>query len=222
MYIHNPVTAVIYRFICLFLCGYGLFINALPLSPSHILHMLSYFTILTNLLCLYVYIKCIFISSASMLSNELTKYNSTLIFFKGLATVSAVVSCIAYHYVLRKNGLAYTIRGLMIIESDDFFVHYIVPFVTVTDWLLFQPKGLFKWKYIGIWMFFPLIYFAFSMLRYGISGNYPYYFMNINRYGIRTFIFTIFLIAILCLITGTLLVCLDFFINKYFPVKGKK
>ena len=158
MYIHNPTSAIVYRFICLFTCFFGLFFNVMPFTASRILHMLSYFTILTNILCLIVYIYCILISTKSLLTGKPAHYSDTVIYYKGLATLSAIVSCVVYNFVLQSEDVTHTMRGIMVIGRNDLFVHYLVPFLTVGDWLMFQPKGMFKWRYCISWLIYPLIY----------------------------------------------------------------
>ncbi len=209
MYIHNPISAIVYRAICLILCLYGIFLNLMPFSLSRITHMLSYYTILSNILCSVVFAVCIYISVRALVHNKFAKYGRTIIFFKGLATMSIIVSFIAYHYMLTDQGLVVNTRGLMIIDGKDFFVHYMVPFFTLGDWLLFQPKGLIKFRQPLIWLSVPMLYLGIVMAKSTYLGDYPYFFMNIGSNGYGTFIKYIACIGAICIVIGFLLAFAD-------------
>lgn len=209
MYIKNPTSAIIFRFICLFLCAYGLIINIVPFSTSKFLHMLTYFTILTNILCSYVFVRCVLLSTISMFTGSETQYSNSLIFLKGLATMSIIISCIVYHFVLKNSDISYSARGIMEISKNDFFVHYLVPFFTTADWILFQPKGRYKWTDPLKWIAFPLIYITVVMFVNKYTEDYPYFFMNVRTYGLNTFFSIIVVLGILCLIIGYGIVALD-------------
>ncbi len=222
MYIKNPTSAVIFRFICLFACAYGLALNIIPFSTSKFLHMMTYFTILTNILCFYVILYCLFVSLRSMFTNSPARYNKNVLFIKGLATMAILVSCLVYHFILKNSDISYTTRGIMEVSKNDFFVHYIVPFITAADFILFQPKGTYKWTAPLKWMFFPIIYMAVIMLVNHYTKNYPYFFMDITTYGIKTFCMALTALALICLIIGYEIVIIDKVLGHYNKSKQKE
>lgn len=215
MYIKNSTSAIIFRFVCLFLCAYGLALNIIPFNTSKFLHMITYFTILTNILCFYVFVCCIFVSVNSLIYKHKPHYGRFILFIKGLTTMSILVSCIVYHFILRTGDVNYTSRGLMEIGGKDFFVHYMVPFFTVSDYLLFQPKGHYKWSDPIKWMLFPVIYLITIMFSNKYTEDYPYYFMDIESYGIDNFFITLITLTLVCLIVGYVIVAVDKILIKH-------
>lgn len=214
MYIKNPTSAVIFRFICLFSCAYGLALNIIPFNTSKFLHMMTYFTILTNMLCFYVFVCCVFVSIYSMFTDKPARYSRNILFLKGLATMSIIVSCLVYHFILKNSDISYTTRGIMEVSKNDFFVHYLVPFVTTADFLLFQPKGHYKWTDPLKWMLFPLIYLTVIMFVNKYTEDYPYFFMNVKMYGVDTFYSALIALTLVCLVAGYGVVVVDKVLEK--------
>jgi hypothetical protein len=87
----------------------------------------------------------------------------------------------------------------------DARIHYLVPLLTVAEWLLFEPHGTMKWYHPLLWLLTPLAYYGYVMVlfhnRVFFNGNrFPYFFMNYARYGWD------FVLGILCALAGVFLV----------------
>ncbi|MCR8561681.1 Pr6Pr family membrane protein [Mucilaginibacter sp. BJC16-A38] len=50
-------------------------------------------------------------------------------------------------------------------------------------WFAFVPKDGLSYKNILPWLWYPLIYFVYVLIRGAISGNYPYPFLNVAKSG---------------------------------------
>ncbi len=73
---------------------------------------------------------------------------------------------------------------------SDVLVHYITPLMALADWLLFDPKGRYRWFHPFAWLSLPLAYQLFAVIRAPFitaptpSGSrYPYLFIDIDALG---------------------------------------
>ena len=63
------------------------------------------------------------------------------------------------------------------------------PVLFTLFWWFYVPKGLLRVSHIGLWMLYPLLYFAYILLRGHLLGVYPYPFVDVEKLGYwQTFI----------------------------------
>lgn len=76
---------------------------------------------------------------------------------------------------------------------ENFLVHYIVPYGALLDWALFDKGHCYKWWDPFVWTILPLAYAIISVAialitRIPIGNNpdgpFPYFFLNVDKYGI--------------------------------------
>ena len=109
-------------------------------------------------------------------------------------TLCIFVTHLIYQWVLvpsaTKSGKSLSDIGLS--SFGNLCVHYIVPWLTVVQWLLWQDKSGLAVRHALYWLALPLAYFAFGMAR-GATGKpightkhcYPYPFMDPRVMGKR-------------------------------------
>jgi hypothetical protein len=59
-------------------------------------------------------------------------------------------------------------------------MHLVMPLVMVADWLIDPPGPALTYRKALWWMTFPLAWIGYTLIRGGISGWYPYGFLNPN------------------------------------------
>jgi hypothetical protein len=137
-----------------------------------LINYFSYFTVLTNTL-----VAIVLTSAASRSPSSLAR------FFRrpGVSTavtVSIVVVGVAYSALLRHvwdpQGFQWLVNELL---------HDVMPLVFVVWWWLCVDKGRLRVGHAGLWMLYPLMYFAYAMLRGHVIGVYQYPFINVDRLG---------------------------------------
>lgn len=133
-------------------------------------------------------------------------------------TLCIFVTHLIYQWVLvpsaRKRGKALSDIGFS--SFGNLCVHYIVPWLTVVQWLLWQDKSGLNVGHAAWWLLLPLSYFAFGMLR-GAAGKpightkqrYPYPFMDPQVMGKR-----FWPVVVLLIIAFFALGCLFVFIGR--------
>ena len=91
-----------------------------------------------------------------------------------------IIVAVIYHYLLAK---LWNPQGWQLIA--DTIEHVVTPALYVIDWVLFVPKGTVKWKSAVVWLGYPLVYAAYSLIHGAVTGFYPYPFINVSRSRVR-------------------------------------
>lgn len=64
----------------------------------------------------------------------------------------------------------------------DLGYHTLVPLGMLAWWLIWGGKRL-RWGQLPYWLLWPLGYCVYAMIRGGIEGDYPYFFLDVGRFG---------------------------------------
>ena len=66
----------------------------------------------------------------------------------------------------------------------DTVLHRIMPVAVVLDWLLAPPRSKLTYRRSALWLLFPLVYLAYSLIRGPIVDWYPYPFLDPDTDGV--------------------------------------
>ena len=132
----------------------------------------SYFTVLTNTLV------------ATVLTCELTPRESAARRWflqpwvsSGIAVSIAVVG-LAYNILLRHLWHPEGWQWLA-----DELMHDVMPLLYLAWWWLSVPKGTLRFRHIALWVIYPVVYFAYALLRGHLLATYPYPFIDVDKLG---------------------------------------
>ncbi|MBP3363721.1 MAG: Pr6Pr family membrane protein, partial [Pseudomonas sp.] len=92
--------------------------------------------------------------------------------------VSIIVVGAAYSLLLRQ---LWQPEGLQWLANE--ILHDVMPVLFTLYWWFCVPKGLLRVRHIGLWMLYPLLYFAYILLRGHLLGVYPYPFVDVEKLG---------------------------------------
>jgi len=139
-----------------------------------VIRYFSYFTLLTNAM--------VAIYSTVLLLAPNSKWAR---FFASAQTATAIAVYIAivgliYNLVLR--GL-YQMKGLQAILNE--VQHVIVPVLFILYWCVFVNKSSLQWKNFVPWLWYPLVYVVFVLIRGAASSFYPYPFIDAGKLGLQ-------------------------------------
>lgn len=95
----------------------------------------------------------------------------------GIAVSIAVVS-LAYNLLLRHLWHPEGWQWLA-----DELLHDIMPLLFLGYWWRCVPKGTLRVWHIALWVIYPLLYFAYSLLRGHLLAVYPYPFVDVDKLG---------------------------------------
>lgn len=65
----------------------------------------------------------------------------------------------------------------------DELLHDVMPLLFLVYWWCCVPKGRLRLRHLGWWMLYPVVYFAYLLLRGHLLGLYPYPFLAVDRLG---------------------------------------
>jgi hypothetical protein len=132
----------------------------------------SYFTVLTNTLV------------ATVLTCEWTSRDSAARRWflqpwvsSGIAVSIAVVG-LAYSLLLRHLWHPEGWQWLA-----DELMHDVMPLLFLAWWFYCVPKGTLRLWHIALWVIYPLVYFAYALLRGHLLAAYPYPFIDVDTLG---------------------------------------
>ena len=132
----------------------------------------SYFTVLSNTLVATV-LTCEWTSRESAARRWfLQPWVSS-----GIAVSIAVVG-LAYNLLLRHLWHPEGWQWLA-----DELLHDIMPLLFLGYWWRCVPKGTLRVWHIALWVIYPLLYFAYSLLRGHLLAVYPYPFVDVDKLG---------------------------------------
>ena len=143
--------------------------------------------------------------------------------FKGAVTMSITITFLIYHFLLSPTADKY--EGLGYIRN--IIVHYIIPIMTIFDYIIFDKKGIYKMIDPLLWLIIPFVYFSFVLIRAKIGNPfsngsyYPYFLVDIDKYGLKTVLRNVFFLTLFFAFLGYTEYFIDRFFNKVFSKKNK-
>jgi hypothetical protein len=58
-----------------------------------------------------------------------------------------------------------------------------MPLLFLIYWWCCVPKGTLRLKHLALWVIYPVVYFAYSLLRGRLLATYPYPFIDVEKLG---------------------------------------
>ena len=187
--------AVVFQLILLFRGGRVLEEVAVPPLGVRLVRFISYFTILSNLLVAL---------TATPLALDRPTGSRLWRVLRLNAVVSIAVTGLIHWFFL---------RPLLHLHGADYLadklLHVVVPLVAVVGWLVFGPRGRIDRSLLLPSLIYPLGWLAVTLVRGGITGWYPYPFLDVGLHGYGTVLVNCLLVAILLLALSAGAVALD-------------
>jgi hypothetical protein len=132
----------------------------------------SYFTVLSNTL-----VATVLTCAATSRESTARRWFLQPWVSSGIAVSITVVS-LAYNLLLRHLWHPQGWQWLA-----DELLHDVMPLLFILYWWRCVPKGRLRVGHIGLWVIYPLAYFAYSLLRGHVLAVYPYPFIDVEKLG---------------------------------------
>ncbi len=132
----------------------------------------SFFTIESNLFAAGVLLALALVPSWRRASNVRDNV-------RGAATFYMVTTGITYVLLLSGSEEALQTQILWV----NLVLHYIMPIVVFFDWVVNPPEHTISFRRALIWLVYPILYLAYSLIRGPAVGWYPYPFLDPGRAG---------------------------------------
>jgi hypothetical protein len=168
-----------------------------------VIQLLSFFTILTNLLVALCF-SFLWLKPQSGLGKFFTKPQT-----RSALTIYIVVVGAIYNIILR---FLWNPQGLQ--KVVDEMLHSIIPILFLVYWFVAVPKNNLQWKNIWAWLIYPLAYFAYTLVRGELVGWYPYPFMDVNKLGYSDVLINSFFITSFFVVLSFILVAIAKWMSK--------
>ena len=161
-------------------------------------NVLSYFTILSNLLV------ALSLTFSTFLNG--TKLGN---FFPILSVKTAIalyifVVFVVYNIVLR--GIWKPTGWQLFLDN---MLHVVIPISYILYWIFFVKKQKLRWKHGFFWLIFPLIYLIYSLIRGAIVHWYPYPILDAQKLGYEQVSINIVLMLFVFLASGSALIAIN-------------
>ncbi len=137
-----------------------------------VVQILSYFTILTNIIVALAY--SVILLSGNSKAGRFFSQPSTL------TAISVYIGIVGFIYALVLRNI-WNPQGLFKVADD--LLHTINPILFIVFWFVFVPKQPLHWKLCINWLIYPFLYLIYTLLRGEISGVYPYPFVDVAAIG---------------------------------------
>lgn len=137
-----------------------------------LINFFSFFTVLTNTLAVVV------LSYAWVNRDSAAKQFFLAPRVSSGIAVSIVVVSLAYNLLLRH---LWSPSGFQFIADE--LLHDVMPVLFLIYWWRCVPKGHLRFRHIGAWVIYPLVYFAYALLRGDLLGQYQYPFIDVSTLG---------------------------------------
>jgi hypothetical protein len=136
------------------------------------LRFFAFFTILSNLFGAVVWLWL-----AARWRRGRTRLDDLL---RGAATLYLVVTFIVVVVLLEGAELSLSDRIV------DFVVHKLFPVLAVIDWIVDPPETDLRLTDVILWLIFPIIWVALTLIRGAADHWYPYPFLDPDNGGYRS------------------------------------
>lgn len=168
------------------------------LAKESFINVLSYFTILCNLL-----IASSLTFSLFLPKTKIGTYCSSASTQTAIALYIFIVALV-YNTVLR--GI-WTVEGWQLLIDN--MLHVVIPILYLSYWFLFTAKDKLNWKNGIYWLVFPALYLIYSLVRGSILKWYPYPFLNVDKHGYDKVMANIGMMLLLFVIAGAVLIAIN-------------
>jgi hypothetical protein len=196
MFIDNKWFRTSWRLLLIGVCLWGILLNVLPSTDWF--NILSYYTLQSNIIVLVFFIAFLIYSLRLGGKAPSARYYTV----KGAVTMCITLTLLIFHFLLRPTLFSMSDGASYVNSPMNIIVHYVVPLMVLIDWLLFDRKGHFRKTDPLIWTIIPWAYFAFSLIRaqFAVFTNtgsrYPYFFIDIDKYGVGQVALNVLIIAV--------------------------
>jgi hypothetical protein len=197
------------RLLIIIACFSGILMNMIISSKNSSVPVLGafnsflYFTIQSNLLVLIWFINAVWCESTKR-SNFLMKP-----IYKGAITSYITLTFLVFFFILEPT---YHPQGLHLVSS--ILMHYVVPFAVIIDWVLYEPRKSYHYKFLIYWVIYPISYASLGVILSLLIQKSLYPFFNVTELG-WLIVPYILMLAFVFLIIGATYITFNRLLNNH-------
>lgn len=211
--LNSRPIALVYRVIALAVILTGIIRHSDVLTGQPSWSTLLFYTMVSNLLCL-AWMLVQVVRTAQDLQRRGPHGTSTpSARVSGAVMMAISVTMLIYLIVLVPTR--FDAGDADIFSLTDNLIHIVTPILLIVDWLLFVPKGSFRWIDPLLWTLIPYTYLVWAFVYGAVGGEftpgqkYPYPFMDVDALGLGGVAQWVAALSVALVVVGLVYVAID-------------
>lgn len=208
----RPV-ALTYRILAAAVILTGVVRNADLLTGQPSWTSFLYFTMVSDLLCLGWMLLLVLRTARDLRRSGPIGTSTPSARWGGAVMMAITVTMLIYLVVLVPTRVQ--AGDTDIFSLTDTLIHIVTPGLIIADWLLFAPKGRFRWVDPLLWTLIPFAYLAWSLVYSALGGRfvegdrYPYPFLDVDALGVGGVLSWVVTLTVALVAVGFVYVAID-------------
>lgn len=211
--VNSRPVALVYRLIALAVILTGIIRHANLLTGEPSWTTVLFYTMVSNLLCL-AWVLLLLVRTARDLRQSGPSGTSTPS-ARGSGAVMFAITVTMLIYLIVLVPTRFADGDAEIFSLTDNLIHIITPVLVIVDWLVFVPKGSFRWVDPLLWTLIPYVYLTWAFVYGALGGEftpgqvYPYPFMDVDALGLAGVAQWIIALTVALVAVGFVFVIID-------------
>ncbi|WP_194764422.1 Pr6Pr family membrane protein [Microbacterium sp. UFMG61] len=211
--VNSRPIALAYRILAVLVIATGAIRHADLLTEQPDWTVFLFYTMVSNLLCLAWMLLLIVRTVRDLRRSGPVGTSTPSPRVSGAVMMAITVTMLIYLVVLVPTRFAD--GDTDVFSLTDNLIHIVTPILLIADWMLFVPKGSFRWTDPLLWMLIPYAYLGWAF-GYGALGGefypgqtYPYPFMDVGALGIGGVAQWVVALTVALILVGLVFVVID-------------
>ena len=202
---------IILEIVIVLLAACGLVLHSGWISGEPRKNFFRYYTNLSNLLVAMFYLTRLVVRIRGSYDGFFGRIVFSELWFYSV-TMTIFLTFGIFHFVLVPGLKEAESRGeefQWLHAFPNYCVHYLVPLLSLLNWLLFGEKTELNYAWALIWTVIPLIYVAYAFIRAAdgvpienTDSAYPYDFMDLKKHGWKVVLRNCLLVVVVFVACG--------------------
>ncbi|MGN7948941.1 Pr6Pr family membrane protein [Microbacterium sp. 22215] len=211
--LNSRPVALVYRMLALAVILTGVIRHSDVLTGAPNWTTLLFYTMVSNLLCL-VWMILLIVRTARDLRQTGPRGTSTPS-ARGSGAVMMAITVTMLIYLVVLVPTRFADGDSDIFSLTDNLIHIITPLLVIVDWLVFVPKGSFRWIDPLLWTLIPYAYLVWAFVYGSLGGEftpgqkYPYPFMDVDALGVGGVAQWVVALTLALVVVGLVFVAID-------------
>ena len=211
--VNSRPVALVYRLLVLAVILTGVIRHADLLTGEPSWTTVLFYTMVSNLICLAWVLLLIVRTVRDLRQSGPFGTSTPSARVSGAVMFAITVTMLIYLIVLVPTRFAD--GDAEIFSLTDNLIHIITPVLVIVDWLVFVPKGSFRWVDPLLWTLIPYAYLTWAFAYGAVGGEftpgqaYPYPFMDVDALGIAGVTQWIIALTVALVAVGFVFVIID-------------
>ena len=211
--VNSRPVALVYRLITLAVILTGVIRHANLLTGDPSWTTVLFYTMVSNLICLAWALLLIVRTVRDLRQSGPLGTSTPSARGSGAVMFAITVTMLIYLIVLVPTRFAD--GDADIFSLTDNLIHIITPVLMIVDWLLFVPKGAFRWIDPVLWTLLPYTYLVWAFVYGSLGGEftpgqrYPYPFMDVDALGVLGVAQWVVALTVALIVVGLIFVSID-------------